>query len=312
MGSFLDVVTNMVGILIILVMILGLRIKSAPVSLAPDAELVEAAAALKSEETNEHAITAEVLRTAEEIRGVEQTFQSRARERAVMATLVSAAEQKIAERRKQLSEEARGQFDFAQALRAAQDQLDRLREQKAAAAIDTSAPIQVESYPTPISKTVTGDELHFQLRHHRIAVVPMDDLSQKLKADLPNQFYKLRDVDDEVTETIGPVGGFRMRYTLRRFERYVRLMRWELVPVSEQLGETLAEAAAPDSQFRQTLAGLRSSRYSVTLWTYPDSFAEFRQLKKEFYQAGFATAGRPLPEGHLIAFSPDGSRSAAE
>ena len=36
LGSFLDVVTNMVGILIILVMILGMRIKDAPIKLPPD------------------------------------------------------------------------------------------------------------------------------------------------------------------------------------------------------------------------------------------------------------------------------------
>ena len=50
----------------------------------------------------------------------------------------------------------------------------------------------------------------------------------------------------------------------------------------------------------------------MTIWTYPDGFAEFRKLKQELYAMGYETAGRPLPFGVPITASPGGSKSAAE
>jgi hypothetical protein len=60
------------------------------------------------------------------------------------------------------------------------------------------------------------------------------------------------------------------------------------------------------------LSQFEPNRTTVTVWVYPDSFNEFRQLKADLFQRGYATAGRPMPEGHPIGGSPDGSRSAAE
>ena len=51
---------------------------------------------------------------------------------------------------------------------------------------------------------------------------------------------------------------------------------------------------------------------TITLWVYPDSFDLYRQLKEELHNLGFATAGRPLPEGVLIGGSSDGTRSSAQ
>ncbi len=77
-------------------------------------------------------------------------------------------------------------------------------------------------------------------------------------------------------------------------------------------GEPLDTALADTSSFRQSLAALKPGKTTVTLWVYQDSFAEFRQLRKELYRLGFVTAGRPLTDTMPIGGSPDGSRSAAE
>ena len=96
----------------------------------------------------------------------------------------------------------------------------------------------------------------------------------------------------------------------RRFA--IGFKRWEVVPIGSGLGETVAEAFAPQSQFRHTLSTLNSKAVTITVWTYPDSFREFRTLKLELYKLGFVTAGRPLPEGHPIGGSASGTRSVAE
>jgi hypothetical protein len=48
------------------------------------------------------------------------------------------------------------------------------------------------------------------------------------------------------------------------------------------------------------------------MWVYPDSFELYRQLKEELHNMGYATAGRPLPEGVLIGGSSQGTRSSAQ
>ena len=78
------------------------------------------------------------------------------------------------------------------------------------------------------------------------------------------------------------------------------------------MGETLEEALAAGSQFRSVLSQHRPDRATITLWTYEYSFAEFRQHKKDLFELGFATAGRPLLADTPIGISPEGTKSAAE
>ena len=127
-----------------------------------------------------------------------------------------------------------------------------------------------------------------------------------------------------MTDTVPPEQGFRLTYRVKlrpptteeiresgsqqpKFED-----RIELTPVADNLGETIDEALRPGSQFRQALADRRAKDATITLWTYPDSFDDFRRVKKELYRLGFPVAARPLPEGVPISGSSTGSKSTAE
>jgi hypothetical protein len=90
------------------------------------------------------------------------------------------------------------------------------------------------------------------------------------------------------------------------------LARFVLVPVAGVMGERVADALAADSDFRRRLQSYDPKTTTITIWCYPDSFDSFRDIKRELYRLGFRTAGRPLPEGHPIGGSPEGSRSVAE
>ena len=52
------------------------------------------------------------------------------------------------------------------------------------------------------------------------------------------------------------------------------------------------------------LGAFNPNAVTVTVWVYPDSFPEFRELKEELYQLGFLTASRPMPDGQPISGSP--------
>src|SRR4029077_16453539 len=73
-----------------------------------------------------------------------------------------------------------------------------------------------------------------------------------------------------------------------------------LTPVDDNLGETIDEALQPESQFHLIITGRKAKDATITLWTYPGSFDEFRRLKKELYRLGFPIAPRPLPPGGAV------------
>ena len=140
--------------------------------------------------------------------------------------------------------------------------------------------------------------------------------------DAKNTVMRLRDVTD-VDETLGPMNGFRMRYHLEREDVPVRMnggtgkasrisFGFVLIPVSETMGETIEQALSEHSEMRDTLHDYDPNKITVTLWTYPDSFAAFRAMKQELYLLGYSVAGRPLPEGQPIGASSEGTKSSAE
>ena len=81
---------------------------------------------------------------------------------------------------------------------------------------------------------------------------------------------------------------------------------------SDDLGETVDAALAPTSPIRSILAERRAKDATITLWTYPECFDEFRREKKELYRLGFSVGSRPLPKGVPISGSSQGSKSTAE
>jgi len=322
--SFLDIMANMVGILIILVVLAGMRVKNAPATPLTSPTSTQAAEELRRDRAAEQSLTADAFHLANQLRTLQASLQQRFLQRSGISDLVSAMEQKLAARRAQLDAEARQAFDLRRSVQEAAAEVERLHRQRAEAEQSAAAPTQVECYPTPLSKTVDSDEAHFQLRAGRIVWVPLEELLNRLKADAEHKVYKLRD-QGEITETLGPVEGFRLRYTLqrrdippeeqlrtRRSGYVVQLTHFDLLPVSGELGEPLAEALAADSALRRVVSTLRPGRTTITLWVYPDSFAEFRRVKEELFRLGFATAARPLPDGILIGGSPHGSKSNAE
>jgi len=176
--------------------------------------------------------------------------------------------------------------------------------------------IVIDNIPTPISRTVTEHEIHFRLSLGRIAYLPVHELVEQLKSIAPTHFSKLNN-RSRITDEIGPVGDFRLRFTLAKppgpFNNYVQLSKWSLVPTSKSIGETVREALSGGSLFRRNLGQYsRSKRPNVTIWVYPDSFKSFRIVKKQLYKEGFLVAARPLPEGVLVSGSPDGTRSSAQ
>ena len=153
--------------------------------------------------------------------------------------------------------------------------------------------------------------------------MPLQALVDRMKAQLPEKFQKLRR-QNVVHEVIGPIDGFKMKYTLtigmaRRETRYGpqtqkigQFSMAELIPVRSSMGEPLERALTSGSQLDQRLRLRNPRKTTVTVWVYPDSYAEFRRFKVQLFKRGFLVAARPLPQDQKIGLSSNGSRSAAQ
>ncbi|MCA9247130.1 MAG: hypothetical protein KDA42_08450 [Planctomycetales bacterium] len=319
--SFLDVVANMVGILIILVMVVGVRAGDTP----------DVPASISAPEHQQHQLEREAISLRSDVAELDlksteirRTIEQRRSDRDLLATIIEKIRQDLEAQRGQLDTAGQARYELAVRLERSRRELADLDSARAAEQARPSEKVIVQSLPTPISKTVHGDELHLRLQGDRVAVVPMEELIREFRTDAENNLWKLKD-QDEILETVGPIAGFRMRYLLGRFDvsgqqalegarvaSVVQLVRFEILPVAEETGEPIDLALSESSQLREELRSLNPRRTTITVWTYPDSFSTFRRLKAELYALGYATAARPLPIGQPISGSPEGSRSAAQ
>jgi hypothetical protein len=322
--SFLDVVANLVGVLIILVMVVGTQAKNAMVAVQP------ATSAAGPETPNVTAAAQDVSAVQREIADLQQKASRedfevsfRRQERDQLQLMVTAAAKELELAKQKLSAEDRDTLEIDTKMKMSFQELAELDEALAGVLSNEKPTEVVKHYPTPMAKTVFGKELHFRLQGGMLTYVPFEEFVAQLKADAPKQMWKLKDTD-RITESLGPLQGFRMKYTLKREVVAVpvsggmakgeraSLEQFVLLPMSNNLGEPVEQALQPNSDFQTTLKQYHPKQYTITLWVYPDSFQHFRTVRDALLKQGFITAGRPMPDGHPIGGSPEGSRSAAQ
>lgn len=323
--SFLDIVANIVGVLIILVMVMGVRAKHAPITMSvPNPEQEAAKRALEKNLAVEGGLHASVLETTAKTEQLERARQIQDQTRSRLGLLTTAAQKIIEKRRAELDTVARDQFDQQRKLAEARDELASIENQYDLVSRIEPKATEIKNYPTPLSKTVNGHEVHLQLRGGRVTVIPWDTIISELKAAFDRNVGRMR-TRPELTAQTHPIGGFRVRYTIRQYTvsmrtyeqtgrggGYISLDKFTLLPVSEQMGAPLSESLSAGSELSDALALHRPERTTVTVWVYPDSFADYRKLKEKLYHLGYRVAAWPRREGELIGGSPRGSRSAAQ
>ncbi|HUQ72478.1 MAG TPA: hypothetical protein VM165_23320 [Planctomycetaceae bacterium] len=361
--SFLDVICNVVGILIILMVLAGLRAGQEPVRLTDmddDAEIVSASVASGGSSSsapepidlslgeptplNVAPAVVELVAPPSPPRELVTTAEELQREIAAMA-----GDYESAVARQTISREQQAQLEAKlAAARAAveqrQQQVDAVRQKRVsttaevtklrqmvtqlstqleqAEAVTPKLP-QIEHRITPIGQEITGKELHFQVLHNRVALVPLEPLIDRLKDQVERRKDWLAKSRQQMGE-VGPIDGFSMSYIVEREAmsvvdelRYgqgmfrIGVSSWQLKPERNLVSEPAAQAIQPGSRFYAALLEAGEGA-ALTFWVYPDSFAAFGELKKFCHSQNFLVAGRPLPEGQPISGSPSGSRSTGQ
>lgn len=316
--SFLDVVTNIVGILIILVMVVGGRVQQIVLSAAPQARAKAAELEREIEERDQAAALAEseVADLAEQARTVATAAAFAGESRVALATAVAAAKVELAKRKDSADKERIVAAEAASRRKELHAEIERCTLEAEGIAHAPVTAKEVLAYPTPIARTVTGEELHFQIDQGRIAYIPLVELFELAKTQTRRHSGSLSTMAQRI-ETVGPIQDFSLDYVIdvkidqARGQVLVRSREWVVRPSGPGIGETLEEAIQPQSRFRRVLGDVRPDT-TVTLWCYPDSFEQFRALREELHRLGVPTAGRPMPEGAPIGGSTEGSKSVVQ
>jgi len=250
--SFLDVIANIVGILIILIVIAGVRVGRMPVAArtSPDVSPVPTAPAMESSPTSsvpnvipesespdldqepeplsplpELVPTPELVVQLDDLQAelatIDRDEQSASKSLRTQQQLQANLQKRIDEVRELI---ASRQQDFdASVTRSANEKRDltlakqtlrRLLAQLAEAKELAASQETLQHRVTPISRTVVGKEKHYRLDKNRVAEVPIEVLVTKLKAQIERRGDWLVRTRSHRGE-VGPFSGFSMSYLVR-------------------------------------------------------------------------------------------------
>ena len=328
--SFLDVIANLVGILIILVVVVGAQ-AGHHLSQRPTEQqqaLTQALEQARRDSSDRKQRAASLERDQLELQARLQQEEALAglaeTERDALQRAVLLAERELDERRSKIESERLARLDQNSRVQELQARLasltseaDRLRQTPVKTATLTH-------HATPLARTVFNDEVHFRLSGGLLAPVPLDELLQAMTADFPNHADTLR-AGKDVVATVGPLEGFQLQYRLQVREQVARtefgvarravpeFTGFILIPTRLSLGEPSDRAIqAADSELRRRLARRDAAKTTVTIWVYPDSYNQFIELERWLHEQGFLVASWPLPDGQPIAGGPNGMRSVAQ
>lgn len=347
--SFLDVVANVVGVLVILVMLVGIRASQSVISASNPAadQMAEVTAADAEPEPqsvpqgrSQEQLQAELDSVNREIhfhkQGLQATYarlvsfgrQSSFQEqhRLELAQLRADMQQKIEERRDALSRESQAQYDVQNQIFQAKLELDDLSDQQLTLIASPGTVEEIEIEPTPVAKRVEEDAIHLRMLGGSVCRVPFYELMDELEYEISSIRRELGNTG-QVNRVVGPVDGFRLRLRTKKVtsnqavtgplvgqlsskERFIPY--YYFLPESDDLGEHLDQALLPDSQLRRTLKESRRKTSVVVLWVYEDSFDDYRAMRKLLTELDFTIAVYNLPMGKSIAASPYGRKAWAQ
>jgi Skp family chaperone for outer membrane proteins len=337
--SFLDVIANLVGIVLIIIVLVAARIRELP-DLVPAALAQAEAEAPRDEQsgpllTEIQLLESELAELQRRLLEALKAFDLAAERKDSLEKQRAEAQAQATGSQAQLTDQRRDAANVQQELTRADQERRSLQEriaelQRAIQDLEkTPRDRRVLHFHLPVSKPVSAGELFFELRAGRVSFIDLQGFLDQVKQKMPQKVEELRrrwEVND-VTESLG---AFRMRYTVAR-ERTTGLDRafgdhppteergfasaldeWIIEPILAVRGETLADALVAQSRFRQVIDLSDPDQLVLTFFVYADSFELYRQLRDWLYERGFRVAGRPLALDRPISGSRNGTLSRGQ
>lgn len=337
--SFLDIVANLVGILIILVVVVGAQASASWVHSIPNEDLSTEIEDLKATKAS-LGETVKKIQLDNEALGEQQAKENRLAaaltdERHEALIRLELLQQKLdavkknrIEKIAEIDAAAAIEFEKKEAFETQQQKLkDDLaelnRESKAISFSNEPVTEVINHFPNPIAKTVFSDEIHFCLNNGRLSYVPMSELISLMKSEWKLNAEKLSRAEQTI-EVVGPLNDYRMQYELvvktnydrtgggMNAQKTVSFQGFRMLPTSPLIGETIEVALRENSDFQKRLSGFEPGKTTISIWVYPNDFESHGVLKNWIYENGFQMASWPLGHGKRISGGPSGFKTSAQ
>ena len=237
--SFLDVVANIVGVLIILVMLVGASASSSIVSSEQAAQEPEQKQLVAHEPIPEQPVTdlaeqqsqqdraaleqqlelaeqkaafhaREISKTTAHIINISHQSTRQERTRLELAVLRSQVEEDLQRRRDALSAEDQDKFNVQNEIFQAKQQLDELSNEQIRLLTEPGEVEQIDVQPTPVAKAIDEEPIHLRLLGGTICKVPLHELIKESEYEAASIQRELTN-HGGVNRVIGPIDGFRLR-----------------------------------------------------------------------------------------------------
>ncbi|TWT97827.1 hypothetical protein Pla108_19790 [Botrimarina colliarenosi] len=324
--SFLDITANIVGILVLLVVVVGVRagrhvfFPDAPVA---DAEPLDSLQARLNDQVRQvRAEQSDILALRDKVLAAEDEALRRDAMRQSGVLYVTKLRAELDEARESLDKGDQRSLTTHNEIAQAKLTLDRLtREQIALASVEPAPDAEpVEVAPTPIVDGKADQTISFRLQKGRLVYVPVNEIELELakKIEIPAITDPTRSVVTH--ETLGPVEGFvgeaeigwSVRAAGSRIGIRPQLGKLLLREVTPLRGESPDEAFGPGGYVGSRLELLEAEKVVVRLIVYADSFDKAPEVGKRFRERGFRVAQSLKANGALIGFSSDGHQAVTQ
>jgi hypothetical protein len=234
---------------------------------------------------------------------LEAQAEAARRREAEALNALAAQDSPLAEVRAVLGRAERDLADLRERLGTAEAQTRRLERQL------TDQAFRRLPFHGPTLERPPDREQFFECKRGRVSLIELSGLLELAARALPGRAAELR-ARGTVTDAVGPVGPFRLRYTAARQDPapgaaggIYLVTRWELLSDWPERGEPIAQALAEGSAFRRCL-GVPAAAVGLTCFVYPDSFGPFRQLRDALTADGYRVTARPFRADQPITGTP--------
>jgi len=313
-GSFLDIVANMVGILILLVLVVGVRAAMVP-AVPPDAESDSTPAVVDASQvdavlTKVAYVQRDAYRTSLQAKELERSAAIRDEERIMVAETEARMRAEYEQMKAQLSDGDRSKHAQREALLATERELEELDLEYISLAATPAEVATLEHHPTPIATRVDKKPIYVEVRGDSIRYVPVLELlelssSRRISS---TQIGASRRDSDEGLSVYGPIAGYKLRLLKYRItstngqgqqaSRYGR--HAEFRPLDDALGENALEAQQARSQLSRALQIKPSATHFVELAISGDSGETVRALEKHLRSLNYRIGKSYKEEGTCL------------
>ena len=166
-------------------------------------------------------------------------------------------------------------------------------------------------YRTPVSHPLKTEELEFECRGGRITFIDKAGFEEEFRSAMLSEGGRILQESGHYSYVSQTIGAFRMRFRMDK-NALADEIHYELEPLSSVRGETLEQALAAGSEFRRYVDSREPGSTGVTLWVYPDSFPLYRKLRDYMDERDLIVAGRPQSEGASIGYGSHGTVSRGQ